>query len=153
MHTRDASRRRHDAQFKARVLAACGEPGASVAAVARAHDLNANLVHKWRRGRGARPLSSPTDAAAPEFAALPSAPAAAPAVQVVTGTANLPARQPAQRALADAAGPFVPVQLAMPRATPADIRLELHRGAATVIVSWPAREAAACGRWLREWLG
>ena len=43
------TRRRHDADLKARVLEACGAPGASVAQVAMAHGLNANLVHKWRR--------------------------------------------------------------------------------------------------------
>ena len=48
-----APRRRHADELKARVLADCAEPGASVAAVAQAHGLNANLVHKWRRGRGA----------------------------------------------------------------------------------------------------
>jgi len=31
------------------VIEACGVPGASVAQVAMAHGLNANLVHKWRR--------------------------------------------------------------------------------------------------------
>ena len=53
-------RRHHAAELKARVLAACDEPGASVAAIARAHELNANLVHKWRRGVApmARPLAS-----------------------------------------------------------------------------------------------
>ena len=44
-----ATRRRHDAELKARVLEACAAPGASVAQVAMAHGLNANLVHKWRR--------------------------------------------------------------------------------------------------------
>ena len=58
----------------------------------------------------------------------------------------------AARTLTEAGAGFVPVQLEMPHAAPADIRLELHRGAATVIVSWPAQEAAACGSWLREWL-
>lgn len=42
-------RRRHDADLKECVLAACNAPGASVAQVALAHGLNANLVHKWRR--------------------------------------------------------------------------------------------------------
>lgn len=42
-------RRRHDEELKQRVLAQCAEPGASVAKVAMAHGLNANLVHKWRR--------------------------------------------------------------------------------------------------------
>ena len=49
MQIKSAPRRRHAAELKARVLAACDEPGASVAAIARAHDLNANLVHKWRK--------------------------------------------------------------------------------------------------------
>ena len=50
-----APRRRHSEELnaQARLLAACAEPGASVAAVAQAHGLNANLVHKWRRARGA----------------------------------------------------------------------------------------------------
>ena len=48
-HPKGRSRRRHDAELKVRVLAACSEPGASVARVALTHGLNANLVHKWRR--------------------------------------------------------------------------------------------------------
>jgi transposase len=43
------SRRRHAARLKEQVLAECAEPGSSVAAVALAHGLNTNLVHKWRR--------------------------------------------------------------------------------------------------------
>lgn len=42
-------RRRHDDELKAKVLSECAVPGASVAHVALAHGLNANLVHKWRR--------------------------------------------------------------------------------------------------------
>ena len=52
---RSKSRRRHGAQFKQEVLAACDQPGASVAGVAQAFGVNANLVHQWRRGRGFRP--------------------------------------------------------------------------------------------------
>jgi len=43
------SRRHHSASFKAEVLAACAQFGASVASVAMAHGINANLVHRWRR--------------------------------------------------------------------------------------------------------
>ena len=43
------ARRRHSTAFKAEVLAACAQPGASVASVALAHGINANLVHRWRR--------------------------------------------------------------------------------------------------------
>src|SRR5262245_51209907 len=49
MHSQSAPRRRHSADLKARVLAECDAPGASVAAVAQSHGLNANLVHGWRR--------------------------------------------------------------------------------------------------------
>lgn len=49
----DTKRRRtrtaHSRELKARVLAECSQQGASVAQVALAHGLNANLVHKWRR--------------------------------------------------------------------------------------------------------
>ena len=40
-------RRRHGASLKAQILAECERPGASIAAVAMAHCVNANLVHKW----------------------------------------------------------------------------------------------------------
>jgi len=49
-------RRRHSAQVKAQVLGECAQPGASVASVAMAHGINANIVHKWRRLAGAGPL-------------------------------------------------------------------------------------------------
>ena len=51
MHSNTATRRRHDDELKSKVLTLCEEPGASVAAVAQSHGLNANLVHKWRRNR------------------------------------------------------------------------------------------------------
>ena len=42
-------RRRHSLEFKTQVLAACAEPDASIAAVAQRFNINANLIHKWRR--------------------------------------------------------------------------------------------------------
>jgi len=47
--TERAPRRRHSAELRSRVLSECARAGASVARVALAHGLNANLVHKWRR--------------------------------------------------------------------------------------------------------
>ena len=47
--TKRTPRRQHSAEQKARVLAECSQQGVSVAKVALAHGLNANLVHKWRR--------------------------------------------------------------------------------------------------------
>ena len=126
-----APRRRHADELKARVLAACAEPGASVAAVAQAHGLNANLVHKWRRGCGsaahgaARPLRSAMTTGA-EFIALtlPATTVAAPATngQAITTPA-------------------------------ADIRIEWRRGSAAIAVSWPVSAAPECARWLLQCMG
>lgn len=41
------TRRRYSEEFRSRVVAACRQPGVSVAAVALAHGLNANLVRRW----------------------------------------------------------------------------------------------------------
>ena len=72
------------------MLAACAEPGASVAAVAQAHGLNANLAHEWRRvcaaqmHGAARPVRSAARASA-QFIAL-TLPAAMPAAGMVAHT-------------------------------------------------------------------
>lgn len=40
-------RRRHSPEFKEQIIAACQEPGVSVARVALDHGLNANMVRLW----------------------------------------------------------------------------------------------------------
>jgi transposase-like protein len=40
-------RRRHSAAFKAEAVAACQQPGVSIAAAALARGLNANLLRRW----------------------------------------------------------------------------------------------------------
>jgi transposase len=42
-------RRHYGDEFKAQVLTDCDAPGASVAKVAMAHGINANVVHRWRQ--------------------------------------------------------------------------------------------------------
>jgi transposase len=44
-----APRRQHDKAFKAELVERCLAPGASVAAVALAGGINANMLFKWRR--------------------------------------------------------------------------------------------------------
>ena len=52
-------RRRFTAEFKAMIVEACQQPGASVAGIALEHALNANLVHKWiREARRSAPPGS-----------------------------------------------------------------------------------------------
>ena len=70
-HSKQSSRRRHGAALKAQVLAECAQPQASVASIAMAHGLNANLVHKWRRLAGKSQAATPSSAL--EFVALPLA--------------------------------------------------------------------------------
>ena len=125
---RKLPRRRHSAQFKREVLTACSEPGASVAGVALAFGLNANLVRQWRRGRGFKPACGAVMAATPtpreaqqQFVAL----AMPAAVSASATTGNAPA---------------------------ADIRIELRRGALQVSVSWPQAAAGDLAGWLRELL-
>ena len=44
-----ATKRRHSAAFKRKLVKLTEEAGASVAAIALAHGINANLLFKWRR--------------------------------------------------------------------------------------------------------
>jgi transposase len=48
-------RRNHREEFKQAVIAACCEPGASVAGIALANGVNANQVRRWMRERGMEP--------------------------------------------------------------------------------------------------
>jgi transposase len=137
MYSRNNPRRRHGAELKAAVLAACNEPGASVAAVAQAHGLNANLVHQWRRGRG---MSATAVAHAPASAAPAIEAPAASVTKPVLIPVELPAPVPAAAAAAPAPTPDVPQE----------IHIELRRGAVTVNVRWPTQAAAQCAAWLRE---
>ena len=46
-----ATKRRHSAALKRRILELIEQPGASVAGIALEHGVNANLVFKWRRAK------------------------------------------------------------------------------------------------------
>ncbi|MFZ3140148.1 IS66-like element accessory protein TnpA [Polaromonas sp.] len=49
-----ATKRRHSAAFKRKLVKLTEEAGASVAAIALAHGINANLLFKWRRAQSSR---------------------------------------------------------------------------------------------------
>lgn len=115
------TRRRHSAQFKMQVVAACLEPGVSLSAVALANGLNANLLRQWVKAHRATT-------------------AALQATQLSdTVHGPHPAAPPA----------LVPVRVQSAAATGSDdIRVTIRRGPQVVEVSWPVSEAEACGRWL-----
>ena len=52
METKRVARRKHSAEFRAEVLQACRQAGASVAAIALRSGLNANVVYRWLREDG-----------------------------------------------------------------------------------------------------
>jgi transposase-like protein len=63
-------RRYHPAEFKAQLITLCQQPGASVAGVALAHGVNANLLRRWIRQQAGSMLRSapplvPIELAAP----------------------------------------------------------------------------------------
>jgi transposase len=68
---RRQARRSHGEELKAKVLAACAQPGASVAKIALDHGLNANLVHRWRRLADGRERGRQAVHRIEEFVAVP----------------------------------------------------------------------------------
>lgn len=116
-------RRKHSPEFKAEIIAACKQPGVSIGLVARERGLNPGLVRHW--------LDSLAGGRGASLNVAPSA----------------------QQASAAAGASFKAVRIE-DRPAPAAhaIRLEIRRGAAAVIVQWPAQDAVACGAWLKEWL-
>ncbi len=79
-------RRVHSAEFKAQVVAACSAPGVSVAAVAMANGVNANLARRWvveaeRRGDAVMAPRAASGAVANAFVPL-QLPVQAPALDI-----------------------------------------------------------------------
>lgn len=101
------------------------QPGMSMAAVAMAHGVNANLLRRWVREAEMKPVPG-----------------------AVSKTAAEPVQAPPRETL------FVPVSLPAPtpQLQRADIHIELQRGATAITVTWPASAASDCATWLRELL-
>jgi transposase len=115
-------RRTHSDEFKASAVASCMQPGMSMAAVAMAHGVNANLLRRWVQEAELHPGTRNPDAlTAPKGAPSPHAAA------------------------------FVPMQLPA-KSAGCEIRIELRRGTTSINVSWPSEAAAECAAWMRELL-
>jgi transposase len=113
----------HSDEFKANAVAACQQTGVSMAAVAMANGINANLLRRWVQ-------ASESGAMADRAPALPAPP----------------------RAATKSAAAFVPMQLPEPALAAGDIRIELRRGAMSITASWPVNAAAECSAWMKELL-
>ena len=140
MHPSSGPRRRHSDELKSKVLAACDEPGALISGVALAHGLNANLVRKWRSGRGAKLAGTGT--------AIAAAASNAPSLGTTHGFVVIEMPAPAKTAkvaMSAAAQPTAAAPLGEPL-----IQIELRRGLLHLNVRWPSTAAEDCRAWLSE---
>ena len=112
-------------------MQACRQPGVSIAGVALANGLNANMVRKWVIEAEARAgtVASPSSA--------------------VPATDNAPPASVGQKAFVSLP---LPAPCAQAQAPAQDIRIELQRGTTAVQVAWPVAAATDCAAWLRELL-
>ena len=113
-------RRRHAEEFKRQAIAACLQPGISIATVALANGLNANLLRRWVKDhRDAQEVEVGTEIGDQEEEPRPST--------LVPVTVSSPEVEPA-----------------------GEIKIAIHRDQALVEVTWPVSQAAICAQWLRE---
>ena len=121
-------RREYSKAFKAQVVAACAQPGASVGGVALSHGLHANMVHRWiREAQSVRASPSTRADAVSGFISLPLA-AMVASTRDEQALAALPPSQPS------------------PLPPPA-VQVRLQRGELVVSLECPLSQ---CGALLRE---
>jgi transposase len=126
-----APRRQHEKSFKAGLVEQCLVPGASVAAVALAGGVNANLLFKWRRdhlrsNQLSRAVSSSSTALVP--------------VQLTTGM-DTGVAQSQSSASSPASAPLA---VATQRAARVADTIELDIAGATLRLRGPVDEASLC---------
>ena len=127
--TARSSRRTYTADFKAQLVAACQQSGASIAALAGSQGMNANVLHRWLKehaNRGHHQLVWPGK---PDALAInPFGPFGPP--------------QPPTPA-------FLPLQLTAPapELTGAQIKAELRKGALSMTIAWPVSAATQFASW------
>lgn len=126
--------RTYSPQFKAELVAACLQPGASIAALALQHGMNANVLHRWfkeyHQGRHRLGVVATTADVQPQ-----TTPAFIP-IELSVAAPSCASEQPVAPA---------PV-LAH------DIRIEYQRQGMSVTVHWPVHAGAECAQMLRELL-
>lgn len=98
-------RRTHSVEFKAQVVAACRPVGVSIAAVAMAHGVNANVVRRWVVEAEGRSIAAPGQgaggAAPTTFVPMTLPPAAPPAdirIELRRGTTAISVSWPCEAA-------------------------------------------------------
>ena len=115
--TTQRTHRTYTPEFKAQLVAACQRPGASIAALAGQHGMNANVLHRWlkehQRGGCHQLVEAGTHA-----------------------TAAVPSQGPA----------FIPLALP-PALKEQEVKIKLRKGALSMVVTWPLNAAADLASW------
>ena len=118
------SRRRYTDEFKRQAIEACRQPGISMASVALANGLNANLLRRWVTERQ----------------------------EAVAGSVTLPDQPPLGMTEPSIPG-LVPITVAPPETPPSgEIRIEIHRNQTLISISWPVSQSTFCADWLGDLL-
>ncbi len=118
------SRRRYTEEFKKQAIEACLQPGVSMASVALANGLNANLLRRWVIERQ----------------------------EAVAGSVTLPDQHPLEITEPSIPG-LVPITVAMPEIPPSgEIKIEIHRNQMLISITWPVSQSTSCADWLRDLL-
>ena len=115
-----APRRNYSDDYKRQLIAECSQSGAVIAAVARAHAINASVLRRWL-----------TQTAHPQTLSA--------CVNPVTATPPRPQ-----------AGFIPVKLAAPEETAPADIRIELQHGTTSMHIHWPMNTSSQCAQWLRE---
>lgn len=116
------TKRTYSADAKAELLAACRAPGASIAAVASAHGMNANVLHRWLKesSQSMAPIGSGSGTGA-------------------TAADIADQRVPSFIALPLLTKPAEPVER--------EIKVEVRKGGLVMTVSWPMSAASEFACW------
>ena len=110
------SRRRYTEEFKKQATEACLIPGVSIASVALANGLNANLLRRWVTERQ----------------------------EAVAGSVTLPDQHPLEITEPSIPG-LVPITVAMPEIPPSgEIKIEIHRNQMLISITWPVSQSTSC---------
>lgn len=123
---RSATRHTHRTytrEFKAELVAACQQPGASIAGLASSHGMNANVLHRWLKEHE-RDGRHQLDGAKPPGA--------------VVASASTPA--------------FIPIQLpgVMHESRAYELKVELRKGALSMTVTWPISAVTDFTQWTKS---
>ena len=151
MRSNSAQRRMHSPELKLRVIEQCRQPGVSIASVALAHGLNANLVRQWLSGRGLKRAAqgAPVDGAEPA-SVLPIGSSGRLKAAAACSLQFVPLRLAAESASEGATSEQPHVESEPVADRDESISIELRRDATVLSVRWPASQAQHCAAWMRE---